>query len=54
MNRRFNITGVCIPEEHYMVDISGKINEIFKMVEQGDYFVINALVNTGKQQPSTS
>jgi len=48
MKKRFNITGSCIPEEHYMVDISGKINEIFKMVEQGDYFVINRPRQYGK------
>ncbi|HLP61071.1 MAG TPA: AAA family ATPase, partial [Candidatus Deferrimicrobium sp.] len=48
MKKRFNITGACIPERHYMVDISGKINEIFKMVEQGDYFVINRPRQYGK------
>ncbi|MCX6582435.1 MAG: AAA family ATPase, partial [Candidatus Aminicenantes bacterium] len=48
MSRRFNITGTCIPERHYMVDISDKINEIFKMVEQGDYFVINRPRQYGK------
>jgi hypothetical protein len=31
-----------------MVDISQKINEIFKMVEQGDYFVINRPRQYGK------
>ena len=48
MKKRFNITGVCIPEEHYMVDISNKINDIFTMVEQGDYFVINRPRQYGK------
>ncbi len=24
MLKRFNVTGVCIPEQHYMADISGK------------------------------
>ena len=48
MKKKFNITGACIPEEHYMVDISGKINEVFKMVEQGDYFVINRPRQYGK------
>ena len=48
MKKRFNITGACIPEKHYMVDISGKINEVFKMVEQGDYFVINRPRQYGK------
>ncbi len=48
MKRRFNTTGACIPEKHYMVDISGKIDEIFKMVEQGDYFVITRPRQYGK------
>ncbi len=48
MKKRFNITGACIPEEHYMVDISNKINEIFTMIRQGDYFVINRPRQYGK------
>jgi hypothetical protein len=48
MKKRFNITGVCIPEKHYMVDISNKINAIFSMVEHGDYFVINRPRQYGK------
>jgi len=35
MKKRFNDTGVCIPEEHYMVDISKKTSQIFKMVQNG-------------------
>ena len=26
--KKFNVTGVCIPEKHYMVDISGRIDNI--------------------------
>jgi hypothetical protein len=48
MKRRFNDTGVCIPEKHYMVDISGKVARIFPMIEQGDYFVINRPNQYGK------
>jgi hypothetical protein len=48
MTKCFNITGLCIPGEHYMVDISGKIAEIFKMVERGDYFVISRPRQYGK------
>ena len=48
MKKRFNITGVCFPEEHYMVDVSNKINDIFAMVHQGDYFVINRPRQYGK------
>jgi hypothetical protein len=48
MKKRFNTTGVCIPEKHYMVDISDKITDILKMVERGDYFVINRPRQYGK------
>ncbi len=48
MKKRFNDTGVCIPDKHYMADFSEKISRIFKMVEQGDYFVINKPRQYGK------
>ena len=33
MMRRFNVTGICVPEKNYMVDISGKIDKIRKLVD---------------------
>jgi len=48
MKKYFNDTGACFPEEHYMVDISNKISSIFKMVERGNYFVINRPRQYGK------
>lgn len=48
MHKEFNITGVCIPGKHYMVDISDKLKSILKMVERGDYFVINRPRQYGK------
>jgi energy-coupling factor transporter ATP-binding protein EcfA2 len=48
MKKRFNDTGVCIPERNYMVDISGKISRIFRMISQGDYFVISRPNQYGK------
>jgi hypothetical protein len=48
MKKRFNTTGVCIPEKHYMVDISNKTAAIFEMIQQGDYFVINRPRQYGK------
>lgn len=48
MKKRFNDTGVCIPEKHYIVDTADKISRIFRMVEQGDYFVINKPRQYGK------
>ena len=41
MNKRFNVTGTCIPRMHYMADTSNKINEIVKLIENEEYFVIN-------------
>ena len=46
--KKFNSTGVCIPQKHYMVDISDKVSEISKMVEEGDYFTINRARQYGK------
>ena len=48
MNKKFNITGLCVPEKHYMVDTSNRINEIAKMVEDGEYFTINRPRQYGK------
>ncbi len=46
--RKFNVTGLCVPGKHYMADISGKINEIVKMVDEGLYFTINRPRQYGK------
>jgi len=46
--RRFNVTGVCVPEKHYMVDIGDKLAQIKKMVDYGDYFTINRARQYGK------
>ena len=46
--RRFNTTGLCVPDQDYMVDISGKIRRIKEMVDRGDYFTINRARQFGK------
>ena len=46
--KRFNTTGICIPAKHYMVDISERVREIGKMVDEGEYFVINRARQYGK------
>jgi len=46
--REFNVTGLCIPDRHYMVDISNKVNQIAAMVEKGQYFTINRARQYGK------
>lgn len=46
--KEFNVTGLCIPEKHYMVDISNKIDKISVMVDKGAYFTINRPRQFGK------
>jgi len=46
--REFNVTGLCVPEKHYMVDISDKLAKIKVMVDKGDYFTINRARQYGK------
>jgi len=46
--KRFNVTTTCIPEEHYMVDISGKLEKIIKLIDFGMYFTINRARQYGK------
>jgi len=46
--RRFNVTGLCFPDQDYMVDISNKVSQIMVMVERGDYFTINRARQYGK------
>lgn len=47
--RRFNITGLCVPERHYMVDISSKLEMIVSQyVDNEEYFTINRARQYGK------
>ena len=46
--REFNVTGICVPNMHYMVDISEKVEKIFNLVEGGKYFTINRGRQYGK------
>ena len=46
--KRFNVTGLCVPEEDYMVDIGGKIAKIKKLVDDRAYFTINRARQYGK------
>ena len=48
MRKEFNITGICRPAKHYMADISHKLASTLKMVERGDYFIINRPRQYGK------
>ena len=44
----FNTTAVCIPSENYMVDISDKLTQIVRLIEQKKYFAINRAQQYGK------
>lgn len=48
MGKRFNVNGLCIPDKHYMVDISDRLCQIKKMVDEGEYFTINRGRQYGK------
>ena len=46
--KRFTTVGVCIPEKHYMVDLTKRLQEIKKLVDEGKYFTINRGRQYGK------
>ena len=48
MKKRFNITGICLRQYHYMVDTSAKMQKTMSMVEAGEYFIINRPRQYGK------
>ncbi len=47
--KKFNITGICVPGLHYMVDTGDKIEEIVAdYIVSGEYFTINRARQYGK------
>lgn len=48
MKRMFNITGVCYPDEHYMVNLGSRLIQIKAMVDDGKYFTVNRGRQYGK------
>lgn len=48
MAKKFNVTGTCFPEMHYMADISQKLASTITLVESGAYFAINRPRQYGK------
>jgi len=46
--KKFNTTGVCISEKHYMADMSQKIKAVKRLIDNGDYFTINRPRQYGK------
>ena len=48
MKRYFNIEGSCHPEEHYMVNLDKRLEQIKNLVDKGKYFSINRARQYGK------
>jgi hypothetical protein len=48
MEKEFNVTGTCIPEMHYMVDTTNKLEKVIKLIDKGKYFIINRPRQYGK------
>jgi hypothetical protein len=48
MERKFNTTGNCFAHIHYMADVSRKLAQVRKMVDEGEYFIINRPRQYGK------
>lgn len=48
VSRSFNTTGICNPEEHYMVDLNERLVQVKKLVDEGKYFTINRARQFGK------
>ncbi len=48
MGKRFNTTGRCYPDEHYMVDVHERLEQIRGMVGQGEHFCTNRARQYGK------
>ena len=48
MAKKFNISGTCLSDRHYMVNLSSRLEKIGSMVDNGEYFVVNRARQYGK------
>jgi len=48
MRKKFNVTGSCNPERHYMVDTAERFAAVEKLIDAGEYFTINRARQYGK------
>lgn len=46
--KKFNTTGICLPDQHYIVDLTSRIQTIREMVMRGEYFCVNRGRQFGK------
>ena len=50
----FNTTAICLPSKHYMVDLTSRVEQIKKLVDDGKYFTINRARQYGKTTTLTA
>ncbi len=48
MKKKFNDTGLCVLNKHYMVDTTPQLKETIDLIEEGEYFIINRPRQFGK------
>ena len=48
MRKRFNTTGICYPDEYYMVNLDSRLHEITQLINRNEYFTINRARQYGK------
>ena len=48
MPRRFNTTGHCLAEKHYMIPAGRRLSQIRSLIDNEHYFIIHAPRQTGK------
>lgn len=48
MRKRFNVTGTCIPDRHYMVNTKQRFAAVVDYIDAGEYFSINRARQFGK------
>jgi len=48
VRKKFNITGSCNPERHYMVDSKMRFKAVEDLIDAGEYFTINRARQFGK------
>ena len=48
MARFFNTSGLCKPEDHYMLDPLRRLTSVYELIEDKKYFTIHAPRQTGK------
>src|SRR5215212_1318648 len=48
MRPRFNTTGPCFPDEHYMLPPERRLGRVLELIGRNKYFVLHAGRQTGK------